>query len=569
MRTNEEKRYAIYSRKSRYTGKGESIENQIELCRRYVAVQYGQRQADEALVYEDEGFSGGSLDRPGFKRMMEDSLSIPMGAIVVYRLDRISRSIEDFSGLIRELDGRGIGFISVREQFDTSSPMGRAMMYIASVFSQLERETIGERIRDNMQELAKTGRWLGGNTPMGFASESLSHVTSEGKLKRACMLRSIPEEQSLVELIFRRFLETGSLIRVEEQLAQGGYITRRGKPFTRFSLKGILSNPVYMRADEAAYRYFLEGGAGLFSSEEDFDGEHGMMTYNRTLQRPGKTTRERPMEEWIVSVGGHRGLIPGEEWIQVQRLLAGNRSGGHSVSRGRTALLSGILFCGGCGGVMRPKLSERRGGAGEPGYIYLCTTKEASHGRDCSMRNLNGGLLDAELVEAMRPLFRPTSEGLARLAQLREGCEEMGLVGETARVRGELAEVERDIRALPLSLERTEDPEVVSCIRSQLDRLRGEAQGMRRQLEVLEADASRQELTEEEMETLRRRLSDMGEVWESFAVEQKRRLIRALVERVVWDGEQVHLYPRGGEEASASAATPLHGERRTKGEDSK
>ena len=109
--------------------------------------------------------------------MMKDSQKIAFAAIVLYRLDRISRNIGDFAKLIEDLGDRHIDFISIREQFDTSSPMGRAMMYIASVFSQLERETIAERIRDNMHELSKTGRWLGGTTPTGYASESLSSVT--------------------------------------------------------------------------------------------------------------------------------------------------------------------------------------------------------------------------------------------------------------------------------------------------------------------------------------------------------------------------------------------------------
>ena len=100
---------------------------------------------------------------------------------MVYRLDLISRNIGDFAELIEDLGDRHIDFISIREQFDTSSPMGRAMMYIASVFSQLERENIAERIRDNMYELSKTGRWLGGTTPTGYASERLSSLTVDGK----------------------------------------------------------------------------------------------------------------------------------------------------------------------------------------------------------------------------------------------------------------------------------------------------------------------------------------------------------------------------------------------------
>ena len=148
----------IYSRKSRFTGKGESIGNQTELCREYIKFHFGEEALEETFLYEDEGFSGGNLKRPGFQRMMAFVRKGGCRAIVVYRLDRISRNISDFAGLIEELSALGTAFISIREQFDTGTPMGRAMMYIASVFSQLERETIAERIRDNMRELARTGR---------------------------------------------------------------------------------------------------------------------------------------------------------------------------------------------------------------------------------------------------------------------------------------------------------------------------------------------------------------------------------------------------------------------------
>ena len=124
----------IYSRKSKFTGKGESIENQIEMCRQYIRLQFGDDAAEQALVYEDEGFSGGTLERPQFKKMMGDAKEKNFRAIVVYRLDRISRNIGDFAKLIEQLNRMKIDFISIKEQFDTSSPMGRAMMYISSVF---------------------------------------------------------------------------------------------------------------------------------------------------------------------------------------------------------------------------------------------------------------------------------------------------------------------------------------------------------------------------------------------------------------------------------------------------
>ena len=219
---------SICRRYSRYTGKGESIGNQIDLCREYICTHYGDAAAEHAVVFEDEGFSGGNLNRPDFKKMMTAAKDRKFKAIVVYRLDRISRNISDFSSLIEELGRLGIDFVSIRESFDTSSPMGRAMMYIASVFSQLERETIAERIRDNMHELAKTGRWLGGTTPTGYASESVKSITVDGKTKKACKLKLLPDEAEIIYKIFDLYEQYDSLTMTETELLRQGIKTKTG-----------------------------------------------------------------------------------------------------------------------------------------------------------------------------------------------------------------------------------------------------------------------------------------------------------------------------------------------------
>ena len=151
-------RIAIYSRKSVFTGKGDSIENQIQLCKEYVNLHYPGENSIE--IYEDEGFSGGNINRPKFQELLKDAREKKFDCLICYRLDRISRNVSDFSTLIEELNDLKISFVSIKEQFDTSTPMGRAMMYISSVFAQLERETIAERVRDNMIELAKQGSWF-------------------------------------------------------------------------------------------------------------------------------------------------------------------------------------------------------------------------------------------------------------------------------------------------------------------------------------------------------------------------------------------------------------------------
>lgn len=167
---------AIYSRKSKFTGKGDSIGNQVQACKDYATNHLSEYNIDEFFIYEDEGFSGGNTNRPEFQRLIEDAKNKKFDFLICYRLDRISRTVSDFSSTLEMLKRNNIKFISVSERFDTSNPMGEAMIYIASVFAQLERRTIAERVRDNMIELAKTGRWLGGISPLGYKSKTVKYL---------------------------------------------------------------------------------------------------------------------------------------------------------------------------------------------------------------------------------------------------------------------------------------------------------------------------------------------------------------------------------------------------------
>ncbi|MCC8022708.1 MAG: recombinase family protein [Clostridiales bacterium] len=554
-------RFVIYSRKSKFTGKGESIENQIELCRQYIQAHYGEEAAENALVYEDEGFSGGNLMRPKFKEMMQAAREKQFSAIVCYRLDRISRNIGDFAGLIEDLAALEISFISIKEQFDTASPMGRAMMYIASVFSQLERETIAERIRDNMHELAKTGRWLGGTTPTGYASESVKNVTIDGKIKKACKLKLIPEEAKLVKLIFDKFLETNSLTKTETFLIQTGFKPKNGKLFPRFAVKGILLNPVYMIADEDAYKYLTEHEADLFADKDAFDGEHGVMAYNRTLQRPGKANQIRPMEEWIVSVGKHKGLIPGSAWIKVQLLLEQNRSKSYRKPRSNVALLSGLLYCGECGDYMRPKLSKRLNAQGEQVYAYLCSLKERSRGHACASNNIGGNRLDAAIIEEVKKLSEDSATFIRQLEQSKRAFA--GSRDEYDKTLGQLKqsleENEAEIRGLVSTLGGAAGHSAEPYIMRQIDDLHEKGESLNRQIAELEGLTKEHALADTEFDIFRDMLSSFKDTIDNMDVEQKRAAIRMVVRRVVWDGENVHLYLCGapdGDNIDLAGVTP-------------
>lgn len=240
-------RIAIYSRKSKFSVKGESIGNQIELCKEYIQMHYLPDEYDvQMVIYEDEGYSGGTLERPRFQIFLRDEKRNPFDVLICYRLDRISRNIADFSSLMNEISKLGTSFVSIKEQFDTKTPMGRAMMYIASVFAQLEREVIAERIRDNMLELAKTGRWLGGEAPTGYASERYEIVNViekngnnvlENKKRKACKLIINEEEKNTVMIIAQKYLELKSLSQLEMYLMKNNIKSRKRQKLFNYNNK--------------------------------------------------------------------------------------------------------------------------------------------------------------------------------------------------------------------------------------------------------------------------------------------------------------------------------------------
>ena len=551
---------AIYSRKSKFTGKGESIGNQIELCKEYIRAHYGDDALDNLMVYEDEGFSGGNLNRPDFKKMMAAAKERKFKAVIVYRLDRISRNISDFSSLIEELARLDIAFVSIKEQFDTGSPMGRAMMYIASVFSQLERETIAERIRDNMHELAKAGRWLGGTTPTGFESEGEEKVTVDGKKKKTFKLKLVPQEAEIVRLIYDLFTETNSLTMTEAELMKRRIVTRNGNYFTRFSIKAILQNPVYMIADQEAYDYLTEKEADLFSDRAEFDGKHGIMAYNRTDQEKGKTTHYNPVNEWIVAVGKHPGLIPGKTWVRVQDALEQNKSKAFRRPKSNEALLTGLLYCR-CGNRMYPKLSKRRTADGDVIFTYVCKLKERSQRSLCNNRNANGNTMDLAVVEQVKRLNDHNAEFIDQMEKSRKFYtgNRVQYEEQLAALQKDKAEVEKKIEGLVDSLIELGDSAAKVRVAKRIEALTAESDALEVRIQELIALTSQHAMSDIEFDVLRQLLSVFQENIDDMPLEQKRAAIRTVVRKVIWDGVNAHIVLFGAdeEEIEMPDITPL------------
>lgn len=537
-----DKVFAIYSRKSKYTGKGESVENQIEMCRDYLRMHFDNECADNAVVYEDEGFSGKNLERPQFKEMLKDIKAGKINAVLCYRLDRISRNIGDFANLINELAAVEVGFISIKEQFDTNTPMGRAMMYIASVFSQLERETIAERIRDNLHELAKTGRWLGGNTPTGYKSVGEETFNIDGKKKKAFHLSLVEDEAQLVKLIFNLYLENNSLTETESYLLSRNYKTKMGRDFTRFSIKSILTNPVYMISDNDAFEYLTKNNAQLFSDEDEFDGIHGIMAYNRTVQEQGKASKLNPINEWIVSVGKHQGLIAGSDWVKVQKMLNANKSKSYGKAKSHTALLSGLLRCGDCGEFMRPHMSKRINKDGEYTYYYSCNMKLRSKKARCNMKNCNGNEIDKQIINAIKALGDNKEYFEALKKELKASkLNEDNLSKEIVSLNAEIERLEKEIEGLMNSLSSATGTGAEKYLLNKINSLSEKVELNKAKIETLENENDTAFSIFESIELMKDMIKSISSTIDNMSIEQKRSAIRTFIKQVVWDGSTAHI----------------------------
>lgn len=546
-------RIAIYSRKSKYSDKGNSCGNQIELAMKYIKQHFPEDEYDvEIVIYEDEGFSGGNIDRPQFQKMLKQGREKHFDKLICYRLDRISRNIADFSNLMSELTRFHTDFISIKEQFDTSTPMGRAMMYIASVFAQLEREVIAERIRDNMIELAKTGRWLGGETPTGFNAERYELVnlyeknndnTLEKKKKKACKLIENKEEREVIEIIFKKYLEIKSLTGLETYLIQHNILSRRGVYFGTSRLRDVLTNPVYSTYDQNVKDYFESKGMRIFidESRKDALGKYGLISYNK---KDGERNK-KDMSEWIIAVGLHPGYVTGLDWIRTQELIEKNSEKRYRANCKHEALFSGILRCGQCGSYMRPKTTGKRvNGSNQRRYYYTCEMKDRSQGAKCQGANITGITMDILVVNKLKEIFVPNSDiykELKRLSITKEKKDNKEELQDLRKIYDKnLAEIKNLIEKLKYM-----DIDVVEYINEELRRLKSEKQELQDKIQKLENEddvhKKTKTLESKGAELICDIIENCFDKFDSLDLKFKKDILRILIQDIRGNGDKIEV----------------------------
>jgi DNA invertase Pin-like site-specific DNA recombinase len=299
-------RCAIYTRKSSEEGldmEFNSLDAQREACEAYVASQRSEGWVELADRYNDGGFSGANLERPALKRLLADIDAGKVDVVVVYKIDRLSRSLMDFAKLVEAFDRGKVTFVSVTQSFNTTTSMGRLTLNILLSFAQFEREVIGERIRDKFAASRKKGMWMGGVVPLGYRVENRKLIIDEAEAK-------------IVHMTFERFVKIGSATVLARELIAQGVATRSGRPVDKGVLYKLLHNRVYI--GEAVHK-------------------------------------------GIAYPGEHEAIIGRALWDKVHAILGESPRLRANQTRARTpALLKGLIFTG-AGRAMTPSHTRRRG----------------------------------------------------------------------------------------------------------------------------------------------------------------------------------------------------------------
>lgn len=337
---------AIYARQSVDRLDSISIESQIEYC------QYEAR-GGEYRVFQDKGYSGKNTARPNFQLMFEAIRKGEVKRVIVYKLDRISRSILDFATMMAQFQEHNVEFVSCTEKFDTSTPMGRAMLNICIVFAQLERETIQQRVTDAYISRSRKGFYMGGRIPYGYQLET--HMIEGKKTSRYV---AVPEEAKIVKLIFSMYAQPqtsfGDIVHylVDHDIPN---VKGKGGAWDRNRIGNMIRNPIYVKADLDVYRFYKDQGAVLHDDPSMFIGTNGCYLYSD--QKSGR--KETHLEGQHIVLAPHDGIVPSDIWIRARMKCMNNKQVAKPL-KARNTWLAGKVKCGKCGYAMVVKKSNTK-----------------------------------------------------------------------------------------------------------------------------------------------------------------------------------------------------------------
>jgi site-specific DNA recombinase len=480
-------RCAIYTRKSTEEGLQQefnTLDAQRESAEAYIAAQKHEGWVCLPDKYDDGGFSGGNIERPAVQRLLKDIESGKVDCVVVYKVDRLSRSLMDFARMMQIFDEHQVSFVSVTQQFNTTHSMGRLTLNILLSFAQFEREIISERTRDKIAAARRKGKFAGGKPVLGY--DLLSSPVGPKLIINE-------DEADQVRTIFKLYLEHQAMVPVLKELDQRGWTTKRwtskagstqgALPFTKSLLYHLLTNVVYF----------------------------GKVRY-RDEAHPGE----------------HAAIVDEQIWQRVQSILAHNgRTGGTPVKNKYGALLKGLLRCESCDCSMGHTYTAD----GNLRYrYYVCLNAQKRGWHNCPTKSVPAGDIERFVVEQIKSIGKDPAVLAATVQQAKsQGQKNLAdLQVEERLLNKELARSNAEFHKLSAIPSRSGEMAAVQ------GRINGAEQRITEIRERIVA-LSRDIVDQGEVEMA---LSVFDPVWETLSPREQARIIRLLVERIDYDGER-------------------------------
>jgi site-specific DNA recombinase len=481
-------RCAIYTRKSTEEGLKQdfnSLDAQREAAEAFIISQKGQGLQCLPEHYDDGGYSGGNMDRPALKRLLEAVEANELDCVVVYKVDRLSRSLLDFARIIELFDRHGVSFVSVTQQFNTTTSMGRLTLNILLAFAQFEREIISERTRDKMSAARRKGKWIGGHPVLGYDIDS-----------KGGRLIVNPQEAVQVRTLFDLYLKLGSMLPVLQEAERRGLTT-----------KGWTTDDGHVRGGQAITKATL----------------HRILTnvlYTGRINHKG-----------VLYPGEHEGIIEQQTWDRVQDSLRHNKAdNGASVRNKYGALLRGLLFCVPCGRPMMHTYTSRKS---RRYRYYVCYGAQQKGWDSCETKSVSAQAIESAVLDSIRSLGTDpqladavAAEALEQIAKRRRAIDQ-----DAEGLRRSLHQLNHDLAR------EAADTAVDSGARfDRIAALQREIEETERRLAGLVSE--RNELDRDHINSgdLRRTLAEFDSIWSSMTSREQEQLIHLLIAKVGYDG---------------------------------
>ncbi|MFA6240578.1 MAG: recombinase family protein [Candidatus Hydrogenedentales bacterium] len=498
-----------------------SLDTQEDKLRAYVKLRDSSKESWQVTeVYREEGRSGADDTRPQYTRLLHDAQSGRINVVLCTKLDRFSRSLLDFYKAYEQFQAKDVDFVTLEENFDTSTPAGRAMLKIALVFAELEREQTSKRTKDKMEWRAQQGLWNGGQV-LGYDVDPDDHGT----------LKVNAEESQIVQLIFNTYLETHSYLKTAKVINE----------------KGIRSKQFHSR------RGNLRGGNNFQDT-----------TIGHVLRNPvyvGKVTHNS-----VIYEGKHEGIIPLPLWEEVQECirLYGPKRNGSRRHRMHVFLLEGLVECGWCGAAMTPKFAH---GQNKKRYFYYQCSRNDHRGKDgCKMKYVPAEPLERLVSERIKEIATDDNllEEIVQEANETSKTERDEIARKRKLLSRQLAEVKQTINNW-LDLIGNGTAKKTGAVTTLLERI-GEGEKRRKELEqgLMELGLQEGELKKKilDAEIMRDSLARFRDLFDEAQGEEKKFLLQLMIARIIWTPEEIKiaLYDRPTETGRLSINSSVNRE---------